>query len=328
MRLYKVTQLIELARLLASSAEGLTLNEMAREMRVDRRTAERMKAALEHIFPQLDERPDGREKRFFIPGGLERLFVRVEPDELAELDSAVAGLEQSGAEARSIKLRSLARKIRASQRRQDLNRLETDVEALAAAQVPVRSVGIRQIANANHLDVLRQAILEGRQIRMRYRPASGEATARIVDPYGLLWGNAYFLVGPEKGQRRIKHWRLDRIIDISIGEVFGGSPDTFNLRDYADSIFGTFHEEPEDVVLRFDPEVADAARQFRFHATQQLLDRPDGSLEVRFRSGGLLEIARHIFTWGGTAQVIEPERLRQTLAAELDAVAVRNELPS
>ena len=324
MRLYRVTQLLELARMLASSAEGLTLDQMAKEMRVDRRTAERMKSAIETLFPHLDERPDGRQKRFFIPGGLERLFVRVEPDELAELDSAIDGLERSGAEARAVKLRTLARKIRASQRRHDLNRLETDVEALAAAQVPVSSVGIRPIANAAHLDVLRQAILEGRQVKMHYRPASGDVSPRTVEPYGLLWGNAYFLVGPEKGQQRIKHWRLDRIVDIAVGESFGGAPEAFNLRDYADSIFGTFYEDPEDIVLRFDADVAEAARRFRFHATQQLVDQPDGTLEVRFRSGGLLEIARHVFSWGGTVEVRAPERLREILRAELDAVAARN----
>lgn len=324
MRLYKVTQLIELARTLASSAEGLTIDEMALEARVDRRTAERMKAAIGHLFPQLDERLDGRHKRFFIPGGLERLFVRIEPDELAELDAAIDALESAGADARAVKLRSLARKIRGSQRRRDLNRLETDVEALAAAQVPVRSVGIRPIANGAHLEILRQAILEGRRLRLLYRIASGEESHRSVEPYGLLWGNAYFLVGPEKGRRRIKHWRLDRIVEMELESSFDGPPDDFNLRDYADGIFGTFYEEAEDIVLRFDADVADAARHFRFHQSQQLIELDDGRLEVRFRSGGLLEIARHVFTWGGGAEAVAPARLRQILRDELEAVQATN----
>ena len=53
MRHEKATRLLELARLLASSAEGLTLDEMAGSMGVGRRTAERMRDAVREAFPQI-----------------------------------------------------------------------------------------------------------------------------------------------------------------------------------------------------------------------------------------------------------------------------------
>ncbi len=49
MRHEKATRLLELARLLASSAEGLTLDEMAQAMGVGRRTAERMRDAVRRL---------------------------------------------------------------------------------------------------------------------------------------------------------------------------------------------------------------------------------------------------------------------------------------
>lgn len=69
MRHEKAEQMLVLARLLASSAEGLTLDEMAAEMGVGRRTIERMRDGLARLFPQMDEISDGASKRFRIPAG-------------------------------------------------------------------------------------------------------------------------------------------------------------------------------------------------------------------------------------------------------------------
>ena len=59
MRHDKAAKLLDLARRLASSAEGLTLDEMAGAVDVGRRTAERMRDAIWDLFPQMEELPDG-----------------------------------------------------------------------------------------------------------------------------------------------------------------------------------------------------------------------------------------------------------------------------
>ena len=55
MRHDKAAMVIELARHMAASAEGLTLDEMATAMRVGRRTAERMRDAVLMLFPAAEE---------------------------------------------------------------------------------------------------------------------------------------------------------------------------------------------------------------------------------------------------------------------------------
>ena len=324
MRHHKAAQLLDLARALASSAEGLTLDEMASLVRADRRTAERMRDAIGALFPQLDAVTDGRQKRFRIPSGLDSFLLAPTSDELAELDAAIANLEAAGADARAKALRSLAHKIGAAQRRSVRRRLEPDVAALAEAQVPVRTAGIRPIVNADHLAILRRAILEGRRIKLRYRSASGSEAVRLIEPYGFLWGKTYYLVGPELGRDEPVQWRLDRMADLELDEYFGGPPATFSLQEFADRSFGAFQEPPEDICLRFDAEVADVARQFHFHTTQQYEELEDGRLEVRFHAGGLLEIARHIFSWGGSAEIVGPPRLRELMLKELEAVGARH----
>ena len=79
-----------------------------------------------------------------------------------------------------------------------------------------------------------------------------------------------------------------------------------------------FQEPPEEVVLRFAPEAAADARGFLFHPTQTLADGADGSLTVKFRAGGFLEIAHHLMTWGPSVMILAPKTL-QDLMRELAA---------
>jgi predicted DNA-binding transcriptional regulator YafY len=40
-------------------------------------------------------------------------------------------------------------------------------------------------------------------------------------------------------------------------------------------------------------------------------DKPDGSLNVRFRAGGMLEMCWHLFRWGDQVEVLAPYGLRK-----------------
>ena len=54
------------------------------------------------------------------------------------------------------------------------------------------------------------------------------------------------------------------------------------------------------------------ARAWRFHPAQEF--EADGDeLLVRFRAGGLREIAEHLFTWAGDVRIEAPEELRDVM---------------
>ena len=87
---------IDLARRMAASAEGLTLDEMAREMGVGRRTAERMRDAVLSLFPLAEEVSDPPTKRWRIRGGLSAFEQAPATDELIELAKAAQALRAAG----------------------------------------------------------------------------------------------------------------------------------------------------------------------------------------------------------------------------------------
>jgi predicted DNA-binding transcriptional regulator YafY len=324
MRYEKLALLLRMARLLAGNSEGMTLDEIAAEAGVDRRTAERMRDALRDLFPTMEELREGRAKRFRIRGGLDGFLQAPTADELAELEAATRGLEGGGGEARAVLLRSLAAKIRAALRPAVRQRIDPDLEALVQTEAFVLQAGPRPLADAATLGRLRECMKAGRVCAMDYPTAEGRTRRRAVEPYGILFGKAYYLVGPEAGKPEPVLWRLDRMRKVEIGEAAAGPPADFALAEFAARSFGAYQEEPADIALRFAPEAAADARRFLFHPAQTVEDLADGSLAVRFRSGGLLELARHLFTWGDTVEIIAPPRLRELMVGELEAALARH----
>jgi len=78
--------------------------------------------------------------------------------------------------------------------------------------------------------------------------------------------------------------------------------------------FGVWREPPFEVELRFAPAVAEEARLWRFHRSQRAKADAEGGWLVRFRAGGLEEMAVHLVRWGAEVEVRSPPELRERLA--------------
>lgn len=331
MRHEKAEGLLLLARALAASPEGLTLEEMARAAGVGRRTVERMRDALWALFPQMEEIPDPPTKRFRIPHGLDGLFQSPSAEELAELSRAGDALAAGGAPARAQALRTLEKKIRSAMRSAALRRISPDAEALARAETTVAvQAGPRPAEDPALIGALRQAIMAMKAVRFRYRGGSRHGAARDAVPYGIMFGRANYLVAAEFGAEGAhgepRNYRLDRIEGLQLLDRAAAAPEAFSLQDYAARSFGIYQGEVEEIELRVAPQAADDAMGWRFHPTQTLERQEDGSVIVRFWATGLLELAWHLFTWGDAVKVNRPEALRVVLVTELERALARHKV--
>jgi predicted DNA-binding transcriptional regulator YafY len=318
MRHEKAGRLLELARLLASTAEGLTLDEMAERLGVGRRTVERMRDAVREVFPQLEEVEDPPTRRFRIPAGLDGLFQAPTAEELAALKAAAEMLAREGAQARAGALRSLEQKVLSATRAAARRRLAPDLEALLQAETIAVNAGPRPFEDEAVLAAVREALKSMSRLKFRYEGGSTPGRVREVSPMGLLFGRANYLVAQEDEASGARNWRLDRIRDIEVLDAPAAGADGFSLQDYADESFGIYHDAVEDVVLEVTPEGAEDALRWRFHANQRVEPQDDGRVIVRFRAAGMRELAWHLFTWGDKVRVRAPEILRRTLVEEIE----------
>jgi predicted DNA-binding transcriptional regulator YafY len=317
MRHEKAGRLLDLARMLASTAEGLTLDEMAERLGVGRRTAERMRDAVREVFPQLEEVEDPPTRRFRIPAGLDGLFQAPTAEELAALAIAAESFSGQGASARAAALKSLEQKVLSATRAAARRRLAPDLEALLQAETIAVQAGPRPFEDEAVLAAIREALKAASTLSFRYEGGSQPGRVREVSPYGILFGRANYLVAAE-GAGGPRNWRLDRMRDVAATGRPATRPEGFSLQDYADESFGIYQDDTEDVVLRILPASAEGALRWRFHANQSLEQQADGAVVVRFRASGMRELAWHLFTWGDQVQVVAPQRLKDLLVEQIE----------
>jgi predicted DNA-binding transcriptional regulator YafY len=322
MRYAPAERLLRLARHLAATRTGLTLDEMATELGIGRRTAERQRDSLTAMFPQMDSWDDEeRVRRWRLPASALVGIVDVRAEAVAAIETSARECEVRGEADRAGLLRDAATTLRAMMRPDALRRAEPDIAALMEAEGVAMRPGPRPMVADGVLPTLRRAILGMQPAVVRYvaRDAA-EPAIRILCPYGILYGGRGWLVAPVDGLPEMRLWRLDRIISIDLIDRGFVRREDFDLAAYAAQSFGVFQEEPIDVVLRFAPEAADDAAGWLFHPTQRMQRGADGSLNVLFRGGGVQEMCWHLFTWGTAVEIVEPDTLREAMARMTKAV--------
>lgn len=152
-----------------------------------------------------------------------------------------------------------------------------------------------------------EAILALKRLVFTYEGKTRRVT-RVVDPFGVITGHRVYLVARIKGtQQNPSVWRVDRMQDVVVSEEAAQVPEDFTRRS-----FGAFHSQDEygENVWRFSPHAAPNARDFRFHPDQTMEEHEDGSLTVRFKASGHVEIAWFLYSWGEHVEVLEPTAVR------------------
>jgi hypothetical protein len=98
--------------------------------------------------------------------------------------------------------------------------------------------------------------------------------------------------------------------------VVGCPPEDWDLDAWMARSFGIWQEADHDIVFRILPHATERARAWRFHPKQQIEE--DGEeLVVRFSSGGLVELANHLFGWAGDLIIEQPEALKDVMCERL-----------
>ena len=320
MRYEKSETVLRIALDMQGSALGLSLEDIQRrysDKALSRRTAERLRDAVERLFPQIERANSGElPKRWRLPGGAVGGLAFVTADELADLTTAISVLRRENMRGQVRSMERLQSKIQALLKQPAKARIEPDLEALTEAEGLAMRPGPRPAINLSILSQLREAIITRRKVRVFYTyRGSRKRGYQIVQPYGFLYGTRHYLVAWSEVDRArdFRKFALSNIERVELLAQTFSRKRGFSIQQYAEGSFGVFHEEPVDVVWRFSAKVASDAAEFLFHPDQVLEPQPDGSLIVRFRAGGVLEMSWHLFTWGDEVEIVKPRRLASLL---------------
>ena len=312
-----------LRSLLQRHPKGLTIYELARELDVTPRSMRRYLAEVrrEMEITPTQSRPGGERVWRLAPGELGRR-VEVRRTQAYALLAAQRLFEPMKGSTLYEEIDMVAQKLLGVARRPGRGpnagvadaRLEERFLYLPFAPKDYSS-------RTEELDALFQAVADLRPLKCRYRRAKDGREERItIHPYAMvLYKDSIYCVGLHVGRGDIRTFLLDRMRDAECAAIERFTlPDDFSIEDHFQGQFGIFRGgQPKNVVVDFDPKVAEYVRTRRVHPSQELSPLPNGGVRLSMAIGDLTEVGTWILGFGETAKVIEPEELVDRVKKEL-----------
>ncbi len=312
-RLHDTIRLIE-------SRRGLSIEELAEETGVNRRTIHRdLNAITDAGYPLVSEWSGNRKLYRFITGFRDVPPVSFSLQELLTLYFFRSSLEMLKGTPFHDDLAAIFSKINSVLP----PRYAAHLERISRITIPLLQ-GRRDYSRAAEvLTGLRQALLFQNRITLVYRsPSRKEDETYSIDPYTLLfYKGGLYLLGFAHNRHAARTFAVERISALQVESARFELPEGFLPEEQLQGAFGIVREEPLQVRVRFTPLIAHAIRDREWHPDQTVEILPDGSVELFFTAGGKMEILSWLLSYGSQVELLEPLELRSELAKTARAMA-------
>lgn len=169
---------------------------------------------------------------------------------------------------------------------------------------------------------LQEAAVRRRVVQMSYRARTGEeVTTRRVEPLGVvLSSGVWYLVAWCRLRRSMRHFRLDRMLQVDLTqETFEPRPE-FSLIQHLQSMP---QEEMTPVRLRVSRCALERVRRESHVGVLEEKATPEGA-EITTATYSLDWLAYWLLSFGGEAEALEPECLRQKVRDLAERVSLKH----
>lgn len=315
-------KLLYLAQIFSEETDedhGLTLAEIAQrlsrlDINAERKTLYQDFEELRRFGMDICTNQEGKSFRYFLGS---RTF------QLPELKLLVDAV-QSSRFITEQKSRELIKKLETLTSRSNANQLQRQV--LIAGRIKTMNESIYY-----NVDGLHTAIAKERQIQFRYFRWGPDKTMILrhngelytVSPWHLCWDDEnYYLVAYDSASGCIKHYRVDKMKNITITDLPRDGAETMEHLDltvYTRRLFGMFGGEPIRVTLEGDDDMINVLID-RF-GDEIPLSRTDGDrVETRVDVAVSPQFLGWVASFGGKLTVTSPPSVKEqmrTLARKL-----------
>jgi predicted DNA-binding transcriptional regulator YafY len=295
------------------SRHHVTGAELAARLDVDRRTVRRYVAHLVDLGVPVETTrgPDGGYRLgsgYKLPplvfGPDEALAIAVGLRAAAQL--GLAGIAPAVAAVQAKLERVLPGAVR--QRLQDIERtVDMDLRRPLAPGSPEALLALGSAARLQQ------------RVHLRYVDASGEATERDVDPYGVAYrGGAWYAVGWCHLRRDLRSFRLDRVAGVAPLPASFGRPEGFDILRHLTLALATLPRAHRvEVRLHVDLE---SARRVLAPELAVLEPVRGGGVRLRAQVDELAVFARELARLPFAFTIVSPQRLKQAFAEHVRAL--------
>ncbi len=183
------------------------------------------------------------------------------------------------------------------------------------------------------LDAILTGVLQRKLVKYAYQGAKGRVKRGYLAPYAVvLHKNGLYCLGATLRDPADVDALADRGFTVFAAERFTEAdhvrrahftvPATFKLSSVMHNAFDAHVSKPDvehHVMIGFTKERATYARARLWHKNQQIEERPDGSIVIRFTTSSLVAVVSWVLSWGPHATALEPPALVAAIVSDMDA---------
>lgn len=319
-RQWRILKRVEAGRL-------TTGRDLAKEHGVSDRTIRRDIEALQEAgFPLYDDRVDGRKVWRLVEGYRQRLTQTFTLAELAALFFGRNLMSFLVGAPFAEDLESAFGKIREALPSRSLPYLSRIQDLFSARPDPWKDYSSKR----NIISSIIDATLHQRQVTVAYFSfSSRRLKTYTLDPYRVVYYHGgLYLYARAHEYDEVRTFAVERIQSLDLLEAGFEMPSDFRVAEYARGAFGITGGNPESVEMIFEAAMAGYIRERVWHESQQLEDRPDGSVLLKMHVANGWELRSWVKGFLPHVRVQKPEALRAAIAQDLEQARAAFEPPA
>lgn len=161
---------------------------------------------------------------------------------------------------------------------------------------------------------LLHAIKHKVQVRFSYfKYLEEERNVRKVEPYALKeFKNRWYVIAKDVNDEGMKSFALDRLADLEITKMSFVPPRDLDIDAYyrySFGIVGPNDQEPEEIILSFDPHQGKYIKSLPLHHSQQVILDSNRELQVRLKLRITFDLVMELLSFADNMKVIKPQSL-------------------
>ncbi len=310
---------------LLSSPTGVTKQELAAHLEVDKRTVERLLGLLQELnFPVYDEQdgPSSEKTWRMVDTYVMKLPNITLPDIRLTLPELIALYLIKG-EAQLFHGTEIEKLADSAFRKLSFFMPEGLSRQLAKIQtlfIPSSKFAKDYTGKEKIIDDLRRGMIEQKRCTVKYHSfRSGKKRNYNLDPLRFFENNGgLYIFAYITEYEEVRTLAVERIERLQVTDNSFDYPEHFDPEKLLSSAFGIIFDKPFQAKIRFSREVAPYIRERTWAPNQHITENEaDGSLILEMETGGWLDVKRWALSYGMHAEVLEPKEMREEILTEM-----------
>jgi proteasome accessory factor B len=185
---------------------------------------------------------------------------------------------------------------------------------LAQDLTPFIHLEKRRPQGTENLYGLLHAIKNKFQVKFSYQKFwEDEISQRTVEPYALKeFKNRWYILAKDSKDGNIKSFALDRLANLEITNRNFEFPKIYNIEEsyrYCFGIISPNDEEPQEIILSFDPFQGKYIKSLPLHHTQEILIDNEDELQIKLKLCLTHDLIMELLSFGDNMKVLKPDTL-------------------